>query len=66
MITTTTTIAIVTFIKTLLLFMAILNSIKESFRLYKSLKTKKEYEIDKPGLFILGLSISYILTIIFV
>jgi len=61
-----TAIQVIVFFKILLMFMGILNITKETFRLYKSLVKKEEFDISKTGLTILGLSISYILTLIFI
>lgn len=54
------------FLKVLLLFMAIMNIVKDGFRLYKSIKRKTEYNISKPGIFLFGLSLSYVLTLILI
>lgn len=62
----TTIIQIFVFLKVLLLFMSILNTGKEAFRLYKSLKLKQSFTMPKGGLLLLGLSVSYILAMIFV
>ncbi len=59
-------IQIIVFIKLILLFMSILNIVKEAFRLYKSLAKKEDFDFSKSGLTILGLSISYILALIFI
>jgi hypothetical protein len=61
-----TIIQIFVFLKVLLLFMSILNSGKEAFRLYKSLKLEQSFTMPKGGLLLLGLSVSYILAMIFV
>ena len=60
----TTVLGIVLFIKVLLIYLSILNILKEVFRFYKSLKLMEEYRFSKYGLLVLGLSISYLLTII--
>lgn len=59
-------LSLLLFLKFLFLFMALLNIIKESFRLYKSIKLKVNYETGKYGVTILGLSISYVLSLLFI
>jgi hypothetical protein len=59
-------IQVIVFLKMLILFMAILNILKEFFRLYKSIIKKEIFLPRKGELTILGLSISYILTLIFI
>lgn len=54
------------FLMLILLFMTILNCIKESFKLYVSITKKIKFTTTKGELFILGLSISYILALIFI
>lgn len=56
----------ISFFKILLMFLAILNCLKESFKLYKSIKLNKVHEVSKNAIVILALSISYLLTLIFI
>lgn len=52
-------------IKLMLLFMSLLNILKEAFRFYKKVANKINVDLPKYNLLILGLSISYVLTLIF-
>lgn len=56
----------ISFIKTFILFMAILFCVREGFKLYKSVKLREIFTIEKRELLILAMSIAYILTLIFI
>ena len=45
-----------------LFILSILNIIRHSFFLYRSVKLKEKFEIESKKLFFLGLSISYVIT----
>lgn len=59
-------LSITLFLKVFILFMSILKVLKETFRLYKSVKLKKEHDIDSLNSILLAMSISFILTLIFI
>lgn len=54
------------FLKVLVLFMAITCIIQNCFKLYKSMMTKSLFEQSKTQLIVLWVSVSYILTMIFI
>jgi len=56
---------IIHFLKIFILFLSIQIVVKEIFHLYKCIKAKISYEIVSKDLLFFGLSVSYILTIIF-
>lgn len=56
----------IVFIKTILIFMAITNIVRDCFKIYKSIANQIDFTLPKGELILLWVSVSYILTLIFI
>ena len=56
-------IGLVGFIKVFLLFLSLCKIVSETFRLYKSASKKVEFNIGNISLWLLAMSIAYVLTL---